>query len=82
MRHRRPSPTVADIHLGDLKDHLQGAEALTLTCISVVPQVAAPRLFKSHETASDVPAGAKYVYVARNPLDAFVSFHRRSKYVV
>ena len=40
------------------------------------PQVAAPRLFKSHETARDVPAGARYVYVARNPLDAFVSFHR------
>ena len=39
-------------------------------------QVAAPRLFKSHESASDVPAGARYVYVARNPLDAFVSFHR------
>ena len=53
-----------------------------MTFISAVPQVAAPRLFKSHETASDVPAGARYVYVARNPLDAFVSFHRRSKYVV
>ena len=63
-------------HPGDQTDDRRGAETLALPCISMGQQVAAPRLFKSHETASDVPAGARYVYVARNPLDAFVSFHR------
>ena len=49
-------------------------------------QVATPRLFKSHEDWAHVPGGgakkdekrgdheAKYVYVVRNPKDAFVSF--------
>jgi aryl sulfotransferase len=37
-------------------------------------QVAKPRVFKSHESRAHVAAGAKYIYVARNPLDAFVSF--------
>jgi len=68
------------IHPGVLKGHRRRAETLTFTRISTAhQQVAAPRLFKSHETASDVPAGARYVYVARNPLDAFVSFHRCSQ---
>jgi len=39
-------------------------------------QVAEPRVFKSHESWADVPKGARYIYVARNPLDAFVSFHK------
>ena len=38
-------------------------------------QVAAPRLFKSHEGADEIAKGAKYVYVARDPRDAFVSFY-------
>jgi aryl sulfotransferase len=38
-------------------------------------QVANPRLFKSHERFETVPKGAKYIYVARHPLDAFVSFY-------
>eukprot|EP00938_MAST-03A_sp_MAST-3A-sp1_P002620 g2620.t1 len=49
-------------------------------------QVATPRLFKSHEDWAHVPGGgakkdakrgdheAKYIYVVRNPKDAFVSF--------
>jgi hypothetical protein len=49
-------------------------------------QVAKPRLFKSHEDWAHVPGGgakkdarrgdheAKYIYVVRNPKDAFVSF--------
>ena len=37
-------------------------------------QVANPRLFKSHEAYEYVPKGAKYIYVSREPLDAFVSF--------
>jgi aryl sulfotransferase len=40
------------------------------------PQVARPRAFKSHEAWDDVAKGAKYIYVARDPLDAFVSFHQ------
>jgi len=39
-------------------------------------QVAEPRLFKSHESWASVPKGARYIYVVRNPLDAFVSFHK------
>ena len=36
----------------------------------------APRLFKSHEPYSKIAKGAKYIYVARNPMDALISFHR------
>ncbi|KAJ1449229.1 P-loop containing nucleoside triphosphate hydrolase protein [Pelagophyceae sp. CCMP2097] len=32
------------------------------------------RLFKSHEHRADIAGGAKYIYVARNPDDALVSF--------
>ncbi len=39
-------------------------------------QIASPRLFKSHESWEHVAKGARYVYVARNPLDAFHSFHK------
>lgn len=39
-------------------------------------QVANPRVFKSHESFADVPKGGKYIYVARDPLDAFVSFYK------
>ena len=40
------------------------------------PQVAAPRVFKSHEAWSDVAKGGRYIYVARNPGDAFSSFFK------
>lgn len=39
-------------------------------------QVANPRVFKSHEAWKDVPKGAKYVYVCRDPFDAFWSFYK------
>eukprot|EP00039_Didymoeca_costata_P023604 m.7661 g.7661 ORF g.7661 m.7661 type:complete len:296 (-) comp3751_c0_seq1:2005-2892(-) len=39
-------------------------------------QVAKPRLFKSHEDYSKIGKGGKYIYVARNPLDAFMSFYK------
>ena len=38
-------------------------------------QRAFPRVFKSHESAGEVAPGAKYIYVARDPEDAFVSFY-------
>merc|ERR1711924_391100 len=38
-------------------------------------QVQEPRLFKSHEQYSHIAKGGKYIYVARDPLDAFVSFY-------
>lgn len=38
-------------------------------------QVCSPRLFKSHESFEHVAKGGKYVYVCRNPEDAFVSFY-------
>lgn len=34
-----------------------------------------PRLFKSHQQFTKVPKGAKYIYVARDPADSFVSFY-------
>lgn len=37
--------------------------------------VAQPRAFKSHEPFENIPKGARYIYVARNPIDAFVSFY-------
>ncbi|KAA8499933.1 Sulfotransferase 1C3 [Porphyridium purpureum] len=38
------------------------------------PQVAEPRLFKSHLWWHSVPKGGKYIYVVRDPLDTAVSF--------
>ena len=38
--------------------------------------VAPPRVWKSHEAWADVAKGGKYIYVARNPLDAFYSFFK------
>ena len=40
------------------------------------PQVAQPRVFKSHEGWKDVAKGGRYIYVARNPEDAFWSFFK------
>lgn len=37
--------------------------------------VGAFRLFKSHETFGTIPKGGRYIYVARDPLDAFYSFY-------
>lgn len=39
-------------------------------------QVASPRLFKSHEPWEEIAQGGKYIYVARNPSDAFFSFYK------
>ena len=38
--------------------------------------MASPRLFKSHEPWEHIAKGGRYIYVARDPLDAFVSFHK------
>lgn len=38
--------------------------------------VASPRVWKSHEAWGHVAKGGKYIYVARNPLDAFFSFYK------
>ena len=38
--------------------------------------VAEPRVFKSHEGWRDVAKGGKYIYVARDPMDAFFSFFK------
>lgn len=40
------------------------------------PQCAVPRAFKSHATWENICKGARYVYVARDPLDAFYSFYK------
>lgn len=37
------------------------------------PQKAHPRAFKSHRTWDDIPKGARYIYVVRNPKDVIVS---------
>lgn len=39
------------------------------------PQVATPRLFKSHEAYNLIPKGGKYIYCVRNPLDVAMSFY-------
>jgi hypothetical protein len=39
-------------------------------------QLASPRVFKSHESHADIAKGGKYIYVARDPLDAFFSFYK------
>lgn len=40
------------------------------------PQVAEPRIFKSHLTWYDIPKDCKYLCSLRNPTDAFISFYR------
>ena len=37
------------------------------------PQVAQPRVFKTHSTLKEVPQGGKYIIVLRNPSDALLS---------
>lgn len=39
------------------------------------PQAAAPRAYKTHLGWNDVPKGARYIYVIREPGDAAVSFY-------
>jgi len=39
-------------------------------------QVGNPRVFKSHEAATTIAKGAKYIHVCRDPEDAFMSFYR------
>ncbi len=39
------------------------------------PQVAEPRAFKTHLSWEQVPKGGRYIYVAREPGDALVSFY-------
>ena len=55
-------------------------DILALDCKQTLEdeQVCNPRVFKSHESYPDIAKGdgVKYIYVARNPLDAFVSFHK------
>eukprot|EP00924_Labyrinthula_sp_SR-Ha-C_P007936 snap_masked-scaffold_41-processed-gene-0.22-mRNA-1 protein AED:1.00 eAED:1.00 QI:0/-1/0/0/-1/1/1/0/311 len=34
-----------------------------------------PRVFKSHETYANIAKGAKYIFVTRDPYDAFVSYY-------
>lgn len=38
-------------------------------------QIGNPRLFKSHESYDLIPKNAKYIYVARDPRDACISFY-------
>lgn len=35
-----------------------------------------PRVFKSHESGDDIAKGGRYIHVVRDPVDAFVSYHR------
>lgn len=55
-------------------------DILALDCKQTLEDehVCNPRVFKSHESWGDIAKGdgVKYIYVARNPLDAFVSFHK------
>jgi hypothetical protein len=39
------------------------------------PQVAVPRLFKTHLPWGKMPKGGKYIYIMRDPGDALVSFY-------
>lgn len=39
------------------------------------PQVASPRVFKTHSTLKESPKGGKYIVVLRNPHDALISHY-------
>ena len=51
-------------------------DVMALTCGQDLDadHVAEPRVFKSHCEQDKIAKGGKYIYVARNPEDAFVSF--------
>lgn len=39
-------------------------------------QAAAPRCYKTHLNWAQIPKGARYIHVSRDPTDALVSYHR------
>ncbi|MGI9336623.1 MAG: sulfotransferase domain-containing protein [Gammaproteobacteria bacterium] len=51
---------------------IEGAVDLGLDITA--PQRAAPRAFKTHLTWNEVPKGARYIWMVRNPADVAVSF--------
>jgi hypothetical protein len=71
----RAEPLAADRSINDVFPHLEevGEEA-----VRALPE---PRLIKTHLPFERTPwhAGAKYVYVARNPFDCAVSFYHHTR---
>ena len=66
-----------DMEFGEITEVVPW-DVMALTCDQdlTAAQVKEPRLFKSHCEHAKIAKGGKYIYVARNPDDAFVSFFK------
>ena len=66
----------ADMNFGEITEKLPW-DVLAHQCHQDLdaPQDILPRAFKSHETWATIPKGGRYIYVARDPIDAFYSFY-------
>jgi len=67
--------TCGDMDFGEITDVVPWLEtSLDVGTDIYAEQKAWPKAFKSHQTWEEVPKGAKYIYVLRDPKDVAVSF--------
>ncbi|MAP10935.1 MAG: sulfotransferase [Gammaproteobacteria bacterium] len=67
--------TAGDMDFDEITQVVPWLETAQDTGIDLrAPQKALPRAFKSHQTWDEVPKGARYIYVLRDPKDVAVSF--------
>jgi hypothetical protein len=68
--------TGGDMSFGEISEVVPWLESALDMGIDVDrPQRAEPRAFKTHLTWDEIPKGGRYIYVARDPRDALVSFY-------
>lgn len=67
--------TGGDMDFGEISEVVPWLEtALDMGIDLYAPQKARPHAFKSHQSWDEVPKGAKYIYIMRDPKDVVVSF--------
>jgi len=67
--------TGGDMDFGEITEVVPWLEtSLDMGVDVYAPQKARPHAFKSHQSWENVPKGAKYIYIMRDPKDVVVSF--------
>lgn len=67
--------TGGDMDFGEITEVVPWLEtSLDMDVDMYAPQKARPHAFKSHQSWENVPKGAKYIYIMRDPKDVVVSF--------
>jgi hypothetical protein len=67
--------TGGDMDFGEITEVVPWLEtSLDMDVDVYAPQKARPHVFKSHQSWENVPKGAKYIYIMRDPKDVVVSF--------